>query len=141
MAFLYLTQNDLDLQLKPALQQQLTGGSSTLPEEAENVALAQVRSYLAGLYDVDTLYAQTGADRHPMLVQVVASIALHHLFARVNPANLPSHHRQRYDEAIAWLEAVVRGERTAGLPVRLAAGTPETDAKTGGLPRQDLSSF
>jgi phage gp36-like protein len=57
----YIIQNDYLKQIQPALLNQVTGNNAAVLSSAEQAAEAEIRSYLANRYDIDSALAETTA--------------------------------------------------------------------------------
>ena len=77
---------------------------------AELSAQEEAEGYLRSRYDTCKAFAQQGADRNPMLVRVVVSIALYYLGQSL-PQYMGDEQREAmYNNAIAWLKDVQSGK-------------------------------
>ena len=101
---------------------------SRYPDEwqrAEAVACEIAAGYLRTRYNVDEAYSKLGGERNPRLVQAIIHIALYQMVHRL-PQNMGYERwKDRYEEAITWLENVQAGKTSPALP-------PLTDPTTGG---------
>ena len=93
---------------------------SRYPDEwqrAEAVACEIAAGYLRTRYNVDEAYAKLGEERNPRLVQAIIHIALYQMVHRL-PQNMGYERwKDRYEEAIAWLENVQAGKTSPALPL------------------------
>lgn len=87
-------------------------------QAAEQMAIQQVKNYLSGRYDVDTIFTTTNSDRNAHIVMVVLDCALYHLYTSTVPKRMPDIRSQRYQDAIDWLKMVGKGEISADLPLK-----------------------
>ena len=107
--------------------QQITENAQTR-EVAETAALEQIASYLRSRYDIDRAFAQAGADRNPMLVQVAVNISLWLMVHRL-PQNMGHERREcLYNDAIKWLRDVQASKASPVLPL-YTSDNGETDAR------------
>lgn len=83
---------------------------------AEQMAIAQIRNYLSGRYDVDSIFNATGNDRNSHIVMIVLDCTIYHLYTSVIPDKMSEIRSQRYGDAIEWLKAVASGKTIADLP-------------------------
>jgi phage gp36-like protein len=98
--------------------EEITHGDSSIVTTCLSVAESEARSYLHDAFDVATVFAATGEDRFPMLVQVVADIAVYYVVARCQAGSYLEDRMARYDRAIRWLKMVARSELYTELPRR-----------------------
>lgn len=101
---------------------QITEGNDIVVEQALLAAEQETRGYLAPnmnsrasydgrpLYDVATIFAATGTDREPIIVQHAVTIAKWHLIHLCNADVLYERAQSNYDRATAWLVRVAKGE-------------------------------
>jgi phage gp36-like protein len=89
-------------------------------------AEAEVRSYLAGAYDVNAIFAAEGADRNPLLLELTKNIAVWYIVRLSNVDLIYQHAKERYDAAIEWLNRVADGKLSPDLPA-----APVSDDPTG----------
>lgn len=83
---------------------------------AEQMAIAQVKNYLSGKYDVAEIFEQEDENRNSHIVMIVIDCALYHLYTSTVPKRMPEIRSLRYQDAIDWLKLVAKGEATADLP-------------------------
>lgn len=83
------------------------------------------------VYDVDAVFAATGANRDALILQYTKIIALWHLLILCNVDIIYEHVKERYDRAIDFLKKVNKGEITLNLP---ALPEPAPDDNGKGLP-------
>jgi phage gp36-like protein len=89
-------------------------------------AEAEVRSYLAALYDVNAIFSATGVNRNPLLMELVKNIAVWYIVRLSNVDLIYQHAKERYDAAIEWLNRVAEEKITPDLPL-----APISDDATG----------
>lgn len=103
---------------------------------AELSAQEEAEGYLRSRYDTCRAFAQQGADRNPMLVRVVISIALYYLGQSL-PQYMGDEQREAmYNNAIAWLKDVQSGKATPDLPLYQSEEGEDTQnpVRFGSLP-------
>jgi phage gp36-like protein len=88
---------------------------------AEQMAIAQIKNYLAGRYDVTAIFtpAVDNEDdtRNAFVVMIVIDCALYHLYCSIAPNKIPEHRSNRYQDALEWLKLMVEGKGNADLPM------------------------
>lgn len=114
MAFLQI--EDYDNAIKRNILTDITEGDDTNRTTAELTAQSKIESYLRMRYNVATVFAATGTDRNPIIVQFMVDITLYLLHKRINPNQIPTLRMDEYDEAIKWLEMVSKGKLSPDLP-------------------------
>nr|DAR99797.1 MAG TPA: head to tail adaptor [Caudoviricetes sp.] len=108
---------------------------SEYPEEwqaAERVAIELASGYLRSRYDVDKAFAARGAERNPLLVQVIVHLALYQMLHRLPKQMGYERYKELYDEAMQWLSEVQRGVNNPNLPIPT---NPPSGDKGGGTIR------
>lgn len=98
--------------------------NSTIIEDCEMQAIAEMKSYLNKAYDVEKIFTAEGKARHPLILMRAKDIAVYHLFCIHNPYKMSQIRKERYDRAIEWLEGVASGMLTIDGAPRL----PEDEA-------------
>jgi phage gp36-like protein len=100
---------------------QITEGNDDLIAQACNAAIEEAKSYLTPntdnnqwldgrlLYDVETIFAATGNDRHSLVVQHCCTIAKWYVAELCNADFIYEKAKERYDRAIDWFTKVARG--------------------------------
>jgi hypothetical protein len=58
------------------------------------------------------------------MVMLVIDLTLYHLYSQTGNKDVPEHRQNRYDDAIAWLKDVGRGDMPTDLP-----GLPDDEYK------------
>lgn len=105
----FILQDELD---------EITRGDDTFVESAISAAVAEMRTYLYDSYDVDTIFAKTGNDRHALLVNFAADIAIWFLIARSQAGQAIDDRKARYDRAVAWLKQAQKSQTYSDLERR-----------------------
>lgn len=93
---------------------------------AELMAIAQIKNYLAGRYNVALIFqaamppveevAQEDS-RNAFIVMITIDCALYHLYCSIAPNKIPEHRSNRYQDALEWLKMMASGKGTADLPL------------------------
>lgn len=88
---------------------------------AEEMAIAQIKNYLAGRYDVNLIFTPSidGEDdnRNAFVVMIVIDCALYHLYCSIAPNKIPEHRSNRYQDALDWLKSMLETNKKADLPM------------------------
>lgn len=116
MAFLILT--DYDAQIKSDILARLTGGDDSIRLDAERKAYAQAQSRLNTIYDVATIFGQSGDSRNAELVMCLVDMALYHIHTRLAAGQVPADRDKRYADAMEWLNKVGQGDWNPGFPLK-----------------------
>lgn len=116
---------------------QITENDDTIALQAINAAIEEVKSYLASnnqtkfndgrlRYDADAVFASTGTDRNPLILELTKTVAEWWAIRLCNAEILHQSVKERYDRAIKYLREVNSGEVTInGLPLLVEDETSE----------------
>jgi phage gp36-like protein len=96
---------------------------------AEQMAIAQIKNYLAGRYDVRLIFTpllepavgdnpgEQIDTRNAFVVMITIDCALYHLYCSIAPNKIPEHRSNRYQDALEWLKMMAEGKGNADLPL------------------------
>jgi len=115
----FLKEEDYQVQVRQWVTNILTDGGVTLLQRAEMAAQEEMESYLSNRFDMAKVFdpAQDEAERNALVVMYMVDIAVYHLHANITPNDVPEVRQVRYDNAMAWLRKVNKGEITPNLPI------------------------
>lgn len=113
----FLTQSDFDVVIRQSQLDKILTANPTVLDNAVEVALDEIVSFLTGRYDLTDALAATSTARNSILVMRAVDMTLYHLFSRISPNNIPDIRRDRYTEAIEFLKGAQKGTRFLSLPV------------------------
>lgn len=103
--------------------------SETKLFSAEEMAIAQIKNYLAGRYDVAAIFTpmlepavgdnpgEQIDTRNAFIVMMVIDCALYHLYCSIAPNKIPEHRSNRYQDALDWLKSMLEPNKKADLPL------------------------
>ncbi|MBR6176277.1 MAG: DUF1320 family protein [Bacteroidales bacterium] len=113
----FITDNDFEVQVRQEILSLLDGSDEkTAVALAARMATDQIRQYIGGRYDCDTIFAAEGENRDHFIVMITIDILLYHLWAKRAPRKIPEYRATRYQDALDWLKAVGSGEMDSALP-------------------------
>ena len=113
----FITDNDFEVQVRQEILSLLDGSDEkTAVELATRMATDQIRQYIGGRYDCDTIFAAEGKNRDHFIVMITIDILLYHLWAKRAPRKIPEYRATRYQDALDWLKDVGTGEMDSALP-------------------------
>lgn len=113
----FIQETDYEVQARQEMLRLLDGSDErTALMQAERFAISQIRKYIGGRYDCNTLFSATGEDRDDYIVMITIDIAIYHLWAKKAPKVIPEHRKERYSDALDWLTNVGSGEMPTDLP-------------------------
>jgi phage gp36-like protein len=122
----YLTIEELQTHLYGESIETISRDDDAIPQAAIDGAIAEARGYLAGRYNVNAAFSATGTRRNALLLIFLKDIAVWHFVNLGNACTDMELRRLRYERAVDWLKAVMRGDVTADLPPK--------EADAGSLP-------
>lgn len=111
----YLTVKELQTHLHDEVLEAITRGDEAVALAAIDAAREEAAGYLSR-YDTEKIFSATGTRRSPLLLIFVKDIAVWHLINLCNAGNDMAFRKDRYERAVAWLEAVQRGDVEPSLP-------------------------
>lgn len=98
----------------------------TIAYASIDMAIEFTKSKLMKHYDIDKVFATKGAERNPLLLNIVKDIALWNLIGLANPSINYEDKKFRYEQAVDWLTAVYKG-----MPTTLPKLPDDNDTATG----------
>lgn len=96
--------------------------TETKLKSAEEMAIAQIKNYLAGRYNVGLIFTAladgaTEDTRNAFIVMITIDCALYHLYCSIAPNKIPEHRSNRYQDALDWLKSMLEPNKKADLPL------------------------
>jgi len=114
----FLKDSDYDVLIRTEIKNILLENYSEAKlTTAEQMAVAQIKNFLAGRYDVLEIFSNQNEERNHFIVMICIDCALYHLYSSLSPNKIPEHRNQRYNDALEWLKLIVEGKSTADLPL------------------------
>lgn len=127
---IFLQDSDFDATLGVSFKKILVTENPGI-QDAENYALAEVKSYLSGRFDVAAIFTQTGGSRHQLIVKYVVDLVVYAAQSRLSPQNIPAWCKQNRDAAMQWLKMVANNELNPDLP-KIPGSKPSGTFRFGG---------
>jgi hypothetical protein len=130
MAARFIQDSDYEMQIRVEIKRLLDGSAPGDPEpplkllRAEKTAISQIRQWIAGRVDCDTVFSAGPENRDEFMVTITIDIALYHLYSQTGNRDVPEHRKHRYQDALDWLKGVGNGEVTSDLPSGLSDENP-----------------
>lgn len=113
---MFITEEDYRVVIGESALRIVTQSSEEVRSNAEQVAMEEVAGYLRPKYDTQAIFAARGDARNRQVVQITADIALYHMVSAL-PQKMGSEvRRERYQQALRWLEGVAAGRIIPDLP-------------------------
>ncbi len=123
-AMYFLVKNDLYNKITEIDLNTITGGDDSILDSAELNAMAEIDTYLRGLYDMRKSWVRRGTMRYAGLIQHCVIVLLYHVHTRMAPNNVPQSRIYDYDNTIKFLKAVGEGTYTLDLPLLVNSTDP-----------------
>lgn len=130
----FIQKEDLFTKILEDELDEIIRADDTLVTQAALSAVSEMRGYLYDTFDVDTIFAQTGDNRHALLVDFGADITIYILVSRLQAGQSVQDRQERYDRAVRWLKAASKTDIYNDLPRRPA--TEQTHIVYGSLPKR-----
>lgn len=97
---------------------------------AEEMAISQIKNYLAGRYQINLIFQAlpenaTIDTRNHFIIMTTIDCTLYHLYSSLAPNKIPKHRSERYSDALEWLKMMAKAESTADLPLIVDETTGE----------------
>lgn len=105
----YISDNDYAVVIDKTAFDAIKKNDASKVQLAEELAIDEIKGYLDA-YDVDRLFSYNGTWRPAKLIGIICDMALYHLNSTL-PGRMGNEIRgQRYQDAIAWLKLVQKGQ-------------------------------
>lgn len=116
---------------------QIVENDNTIIQMAIDAAIEEMSGYLAARYDCAQIFAQTAANRNPLVLELCKDIALWYIIRLSNVDMLYEPVKERYDRAIDWLNRTAKGTISPNLPTATdEAGDDKTTLRYGTTEKQ-----
>jgi len=97
----------------------------------KKTTIQKMKSKLAGKYDVNAIFSAVAPNRNELVVEHCLDLFLHRLHCRINPRKVPDIIKAKYNEALDWLDGVMKGEENPILPPLPAPENGVNDLRYG----------
>ena len=121
----FLKNADYEMQVRTEIRHLLDGYDPASPDvpslrllRAEDTAVSQMKGWLSGRYDCPAIFAAplTPDVRNQFIVTIMIDIVLYHLYSQTGSRDVPTHRKERYQDALDWLKDAGQGKITSDLP-------------------------
>ncbi|MCL2246184.1 MAG: DUF1320 domain-containing protein [Lentimicrobiaceae bacterium] len=125
-----MTKEELHTVAQIPLIDKTTNLDDSIIEAIIEESISLMKGYLSRFYDVDTIFSQTGTDRHLATLKRLKDIVIYEIYERhTREQNLVA--MRRYEEAMAWLEKLNKGEFADGTLPKIPENTDDITGTTG----------
>lgn len=112
----FITVDDYSASIRLEFVEKAARGDENILEIVENQAVAEMKPYLSGRYDVDAIFSASGDDRHDLVLMFAKDISIYHLCS-IREGLMTQTRIDRYERAVKWLTDVRDGKLVVeGLP-------------------------
>lgn len=132
MPYAFFIVKDVLARIRDEHRNDLTDNTESIELTCEGQAIAKVKSYLHGRFDVDAMYAQTGDSRNPLLVLHTLNVFVYLLYRRLNPRKMPDEVKDDHSETLEWLAMVANGKVNPAFTALPDDQSSSTDLRFGG---------
>ena len=120
----FLSKTDLQKSITADMLNAVLDGDDTLIDQMCDEAVGKMKERLNGKFDVDTIFAATGDNRHPVVLAYAKDITIYMMWKITDPLGIPSLRKDAYKEAMEWLNDCMSGKIATTLP----AATESTES-------------
>ncbi len=113
----FIDKTDITKSLHLEYLDEITRNDDLIVNANIDAAEAEMKAYLANIYDVVAIFSKTGSYRNALLVEFNVDIAIYNLVDIDRPGIDMEDRRARYKRAIDWLKQVRDGNLSADLPL------------------------
>jgi phage gp36-like protein len=113
---MFLDINDYKVVIGDSAMNVASQASAENRANAEAQAQELISSYLRPVYDVDAIFGASGDSRNRLVVMYMADIALYNMCCSLPGRLAIDIRKQRYDNALAWLQGVSAGKIVPDIP-------------------------
>jgi len=113
---MFINKADLEKKIMAHELASITNGDDTIIDHSISAAIAEMKGYLKGRYDVEAIFSAADEERMPLLVGFACDISIYEIISLALPGQDLEDRRARYKRAIDWLKQLAKGEIEADLP-------------------------
>jgi hypothetical protein len=129
----FIDQIDYRKYISDARLLQIIDNEPAILDEAEITAIQNVRDALHSRYDVDLIFAQTGASRKTQVVQWCVWLVLYYVHNRIPDKVVPERIQRNYEIALDILKDIEDAKKSVELPqLQNTDGSEVTKVRFGG---------
>lgn len=115
---MYISPEELQTHLYERNIKLITEQNEYITQASIDTAVFMVKSYLTNRYDTKKIFSAEGEDRHPLILDLVKTIAAYKLVSLANPQILGEKYYTAYQEAKEYLTQIAQGILSPDLPTR-----------------------
>lgn len=123
----FLTKNELKTVATIEVVDLITNSDDSIVSEIISESIDLMQSYIFKYYNTEAIFSAVGNKRSKIVLKYLKDIVIHEIYIRrTKQRNEVA--KERYDEAMLWLEKIAKGEIAPNLPVK------KTDTNGDGKP-------
>lgn len=133
---MFITVEEMQTVIYEHVMDDISANDDATVQQCIEAAVSEMKSYLASRYDVAAIFAATGTDRDPLILENTKVIAVWNLIRLSNNELIYDQWRERYDRVIEFMSKVSEGSITPALPVATdEQGNPILKSRFGSNPK------
>lgn len=113
---IYIQVSDLIRYIDNSKLLQIVSNDLNQLDGLERRSIDEMTGYLSVRYDAEKCFDAN--DRIPIVVDLLCDMVLYHAHARIMPDMIPELRKDRYKEAVNWLEKIADGFIAPTLPLK-----------------------
>lgn len=135
---MFITVQEMRTAIYEHVMDDISANDDATVQQCIEAAVSEMKSYLASRYDVAAIFAATGSDRDPLILENTKVVAVWNLIRLSNSELIYEQWRERYDRVIDFMNKVSEGGITPTLPIATdAQGNPVIKSRFGSNPKFD----
>lgn len=135
---MFITVQEMRTAIYEHVMDDISANDDATVQQCIEAAVSEMKSYLASRYDVAAIFAATGSDRDPLILENTKVVAVWNLIRLSNSELIYEQWRERYDRVIDFMNKVSEGGITPTLPIATdAQGNPIIKSRFGSNPKFD----
>ena len=133
---MFLTVEEMRTVIYEHVMDDISANDDATVQQCIEAAVSEMKSYLASRYDVATIFATTGTERDPLILEDTKVIAVWNLIRLSNSELIYDQWRERYDRVVKFMQQVAEGSVTPDLPIATDEhGNPIIKSRFGSNPK------
>ena len=114
---MFITVEEMQTVIYEHVMDDISANDDATVQQCIEAAVSEMKSYLASRYDVAAIFAATGNDRDPLVLENTKVIAVWNLIRLSNNELIHDQWRERYDRVVGFMGKVAEGSITPTLPI------------------------
>ena len=133
---MFITVQEMKTVIYDHVMDDISANDDATVQQCIEAAVSEMKSYLASRYDVAAIFAATGENRDPLILEDTKVIAVWNLIRLSNSELIYTQWRERYDRIVDFMKQVADGSITPDLPIATDEhGNPVIKSRFGSNPK------